>query len=81
MTDLTLNEFRGLSDKELAHTLEIEGQNILGSVVLERNHEEKDIAIYCFPFFARCWFRVTNRMKYIWKWPIRRCLFDRNEIF
>ena len=60
MTDLTLNEFRGLSDKELRQALEIERQKILGSVVLENNHKGKDINIYRIPFFARCWFRVTD---------------------
>jgi len=76
MTDLTLNEFRGLFDKELAQALEIERQKFLGSIVLEDNHKGKDIDIYCPPFFARCWFRINKHLQFRWKRPIRRCLCD-----
>ncbi len=76
MTDLTLNGFRGLSDKELAKALEIEGLHISGSVVLENDHKKKDIDIYCFPFLGRFWFRFTRRIQSGWKWPVRRSLCD-----
>ena len=76
MTDLTLNEFRGLSDDELRHALEIERQITLGSIVFEKRHKGKGIDIYCLPFFFRCWLRLTNRIQFRWKWPIWKYLCD-----
>jgi len=76
MTDLTLNEFRGLSDGELRYALQIELQNTFGSIVLEKNHKRKGIDIAYLPFLFRCWFRNIKHIQLRWQWFIRKYLYD-----
>ena len=60
MTDLTLNEFRGLSGNELKQAFKEEERKMFGSNSLEKNYEEKVNDSYSLPFISRCWSRCTT---------------------
>jgi len=60
MTDLTLNEFWGLSGNELKQAFQEETLKMYGSNSLEKLNEENTNDSYPLSFISRCWSRCTT---------------------